>query len=151
MPSPALSGCTEWNLWQLDIQWPNDQQCQVNATSYVFLFHSWGKSMYTADSSTNWMRGLPNTNSCVQCTVKPNKPNVRVWSTERFIAGPSKENGWLMLQNPELLDSFQGENFIVTIWDEGCRMHIFLLMGWWWGSRWYSRNPMFSLKLPSSA
>ena len=33
---------------------------------------------------------------------------VRVWSRGRFSAGPSKENGWLMLKSPELSNSFWG-------------------------------------------
>ena len=29
-----------------------------------------------------------------------------------FLTGPSKENGWLMLKTPELLNGFQAEDFI---------------------------------------
>ena len=35
--------------------------------------------------------------------------NVRVWIRKRFIAGPSKENSWLVLKNPEFPDGFGGE------------------------------------------
>ena len=61
--------------------------------------------------------------------------NVRVWSREVFIAGPSKENGWLVLKNPELPDGFRGEAFIGNNCGEGCRVCGFLLIGWWWGNR----------------
>ena len=33
---------------------------------------------------------------------------VGIWSRERFIAGISKENGWLVLKNPKLPDDFGG-------------------------------------------
>ena len=59
---------------------------------------------------------------------------VRVWSRERFSAGPSKENGWLMLKNPKLPAGLGGEVFIGNICGEGCRVCDFLLIGWWWGS-----------------
>ena len=62
-------------------KWPT---CRMNTTLYVFLFLSWGNSVYTADSSTNRMRGLPNTNSCVQCTVKPNKPKCQGLEHKKF-------------------------------------------------------------------
>ena len=55
---------------------------------------------------------------------------VGLWSRERFIAGPSKKNGWLVLKNPELPEGCQGEVFIGKIWGEGCRVCDFLLMGW---------------------
>ena len=57
--------------------------------------------------------------------------NVGVWSREKFIVGPSKENGWLMLKNPKLSDGSQGEVFIGKISGEGCRVCDFLLIGWW--------------------
>ena len=47
------------------------------------------------------------------------------------MVGPSKENGWLMLQNPELQDGFEGEVFIVKIWGEGCRVCDFVLICGW--------------------
>ena len=34
--------------------------------------------------------------------------NVRVWSRERWIVGPSKENRWLMLKRLKLSSRFQG-------------------------------------------
>jgi len=37
--------------------------------------------------------------------VKPNR-NIGVGSREMFIAGPVKENKWLVLKNPELLHGF---------------------------------------------
>ena len=61
--------------------------------------------------------------------------NVGIWSRERFIAGPSKENGWLMLKKPKLPNGVGGEVFIGKIWGEGCRVCGFLLIGWWWGNR----------------
>ena len=60
--------------------------------------------------------------------------NIRVWCRERFIAGPSKGNGWLMLKKHQLLDGFQGEVFIGKIWGEGCKVCDFPLTGWWWGN-----------------
>ena len=61
--------------------------------------------------------------------------NIRVWCRERFIAGPSKGNGWLMLKKHQLLDGFQGEVFIGKIWGEGCKVCDFPLIGWWWSNR----------------
>ena len=52
-----------------------------------------------------------------------------------FIAGPSKENGRLVLKRPKLPDSFQGGVFKGNIWGEGCRVCDFLLIGWWGGNR----------------
>ena len=69
------------------------------------------------------------------------KQNVRVWSTEKFIVGPSKENKWLMFKSSELPEFFPNffflrrKIFIGKIWGEGCRVCSFLLVGWWWGSR----------------
>lgn len=37
--------------------------------------------------------------------------NLRVWSRERFVAEPSKENSWLMLKNLEFISGFPGEVF----------------------------------------
>ena len=37
--------------------------------------------------------------------------NIRVWSRERFIAGPCKEMGGLCPANPELLEGFQQSTF----------------------------------------
>ena len=71
--------------------------------------------------------------------------NVRVWSRERFIEGPSKENRWLTLRRPKLPDGFLGKIFIDKIWGEGYRVHDVLLMR----SQWGSRNLVLSLKLPS--
>ena len=45
--------------------------------------------------------------------------NVGVWSRDRFIAGPSKENRWLVLKAPELPDGFQGRIFKGNFWGEG--------------------------------
>ena len=61
--------------------------------------------------------------------------SVSVWSRERFIAVPSKENKWLVLKKPKLPDGLGGEVFIGKIWGEGCRPCDFLLIGWWWGNR----------------
>ena len=35
--------------------------------------------------------------------------NVGIWSRERFIAGPSKENRWLGLKRPALPNGFKEE------------------------------------------
>lgn len=71
--------------------------------------------------------------------------NIRVWSRERFMAGPSKKNGWFTLKRPELLDALGASIFKGKIWSEGCRVCDSLLIGWWWGNR----DLMLSLKLPS--
>ena len=55
--------------------------------------------------------------------------DVGVWSRERLIAGPSKENRWLMLKNLKLPNDFGGEVFIGKIWCEGSRVFDFLLIG----------------------
>ena len=57
---------------------------------------------------------------------------IGVWSIERVIAGPSKENGWLVPQNPKLPDGLGGKVFIGKIGGEGCKVCYFLLIGWWW-------------------
>ena len=76
--------------------------------------------------------------------------NVGVWSRERFISGPCKEIGWLMLKNPGLTRGFQGEVFIGKIWSVGYRVCDFLLIAWWWGNRACSKSLVLSLNLPSS-
>ena len=53
---------------------------------------------------------LPNASSCAGHTVRPTNQNVGVWSRERFIAGPCKVSGWLVL-NPELPRGFQQSIF----------------------------------------
>ena len=48
-----------------------------------------------------FMAELPlmlNASLCAQCTMRPNKQNVWVWSRERFTAGPRKETRELMLK-----------------------------------------------------
>ena len=45
-----------------------------------------------------------------------------------FIAGPSKENGWLMLQKPKPPSGFPREVFVGNMWGEGCRVDDFLLL-----------------------
>ena len=47
---------------------------------------------------------------------------------KRFIAGPSKENRWLILKRPKLLGGFTSKIW----WWGGCN---FPLIGWWWGNR----------------
>ena len=60
------------------------------------------------------------------------KTETSVWSRERFIAGPSKENRWLVLKNPELPSGFfRGEVFIGKISGVGCRVCDFLLIRQW--------------------
>ena len=58
-----------------------------------------------------------------------------VKESSAFIAEPSKEKRWLTIRKMKLPDSFQGEVFKGNIWGEGCRVHDFLLIGWWWGYR----------------
>ena len=51
-----------------------------------------------------------------------------------------------MLQRPELPNGFQGSVFKGNIWDEGCRVHAFLLIGWWGGNGvlfWESQSSAF--------
>ena len=46
---------------------------------------------------------------------------------------------------------FFWEKFLIeNMWGKGCNVYDFLLIGWWWGNRWCSRNLVFSLELPSS-
>ena len=58
-----------------------------------------------------------------------------------FILAPSK-NGQLMLKRPP--DGSQDN------WDEGCRVHGFLLIVWWSGNRVVSRILIISLLVPTS-
>ena len=67
----------------------------------------------------------------------------------RLISGPSKENGCLLLKNPELPDDFWGKAFIGSIWCEVCIKCGFLLIGWWWDKRLCSSNLLLGLRLPS--
>ena len=60
--------------------------------------------------------------------------NIRVWSRESFIAGSSRENGWLVLKRPKLPDGLRGHVFIGKIWGEGYRVCDFLLIVWCWGN-----------------
>ena len=59
--------------------------------------------------------------NCPTLVCMPNSPrgqtnwNVEVWSRERFIAGPSKENWWLVPQRPDFPGGFQGRVFIAKI------------------------------------
>ena len=62
--------------------------------------------------------------------------NVGVWSRERFIAGPIKENGWLVFKNPKLTEEFQQSIFKEKMREGHPRvyhqpMHKSLI-GWWW-------------------
>ena len=45
--------------------------------------------------------------------------------------GQGKAYRQFVLKRPELPDSFQGRVFKGNIWSEGCRVHDFLLIGWW--------------------
>ena len=47
-----------------------------------------------------------------------------------LIAGPSKENRWLMLKKLALPDGFRRKVFLGKILCEGCRVCDFLLIGW---------------------
>ena len=47
---------------------------------------------------------------------------------QSFIAGPSKENMWLVLKNLKFSDNLGGKVFIGKIWGEGCRV--------WLSSHW---------------
>lgn len=57
--------------------------------------------------------------------------NIRVWSREKFIAGPSRQKGWFVFKNLELPGGFGEEVFIGKIWGEWCRVRDFLLIDWW--------------------
>ena len=67
---------------------------------------------------------LPNRSSYAPCAVRPNKlRNIGVWSRDRLIAGPRKENWWLMLKRPELPPWFWGKRFLKAkygVWAAGC-------------------------------
>lgn len=56
------------------------------------------------------VRLLPNTSSCAQHTVRPNR-NFGICSRELFVAGPSKENGYLVLRIPKLPSGLGGKSF----------------------------------------
>ena len=73
-----------------------------------------------------------------------------IWRRKRFIPGPSKEDGWLVLKNLQLFNSFQGGVFIGTIWGDGGRVCGFPLIGWWWGTRVVLQDRVLSLKLAVS-
>ena len=47
-----------------------------------------------------------------------------------FIVEPTK-NGQLVLKRPRLPDSFWGRVLKGNTWGEGCKVHDFLLIGWW--------------------
>ena len=51
-----------------------------------------------------------NARPCAQHIARSSQ-NVRVSSTEIFIAGPGKENGWLMSKKPKLPEGFQQRTF----------------------------------------
>ena len=82
-----------------------------------------------------------------RCVVRPNlctrytqwgqrNGNIRVWSRKRFIAGPSKENWWLLLKSPELeLWHLSGKSFKVNSWGERVRLSSDWLFACWWGNR----------------
>ena len=60
--------------------------------------------------------------------------NLRVWSRERFMTGPSKENGSLVFKRLELPDGFLETVFIGKVWGEVCRVCDLPLIGWWWSN-----------------
>ena len=60
--------------------------------------------------------------------------HIRVWSRERFIAGPCKENGWLVPQKSRTPEGIQQSVFKGQVWEGDCRvcdqlMH-HSLIGW---------------------
>ena len=66
-------------------------------------------------------------------TVKPNKWERQSLEQRRFMAVSRKENGWLVLENLDVLDGL-GEGFLIgKFWGKRCRPCDFLLIGWWWG------------------
>ena len=77
--------------------------------------------------------------------------NVRVWSRERFMAGPSKKNRQFVLKRPELPDALGASIFKGRIWSEGCRVCDFLLIGWWWGNRDHAQPEVAVFHLRGSA
>ena len=54
---------------------------------------------------------LPNASFVCLIHSEAKQTETSVWSRERFIAGPSKENEWLLLRTPKVPDGFQGEVF----------------------------------------
>ena len=65
--------------------------------------------------------------------------NVRVWSRERFIAGPYEETGGFCPKSPELPEVF-GQTFLKARWGRWGRRLCDQLMHnslthWWWGNR----------------
>lgn len=119
-----------------------------------------------------WNLGLNicmlNPSSCVQGTVRPNKPNTGIWSRERLNVGPSNQNEGITLKRPKLPNEFQERSFYIPNLEEACRMCNPLLIGWLSGKRevfqesqssascfhpvWFQQVPcaLVSLKLPSS-
>ena len=61
--------------------------------------------------------------------------NIAAWRREKFMAGPSKKNKWLMLKKPKLPDDFQG-SVLKTVRECGggevteCVVHSYTVL-WW--------------------
>ena len=52
------------------------------------------------------------------------------FGTEKgLLKGQARRMGIVHAQNPQTLGWFSGENFLGKIWDEGCRVCDFLLIG----------------------
>lgn len=64
--------------------------------------------------------------------------NVGVWSRERFIAVPCKENGWLVPQKDPKLPKQNCRGFLKAMWGRwewqlSDQLVHTSLIGWWWG------------------
>ena len=60
------------------------------------------------------------------------KQNIRIW--KGLLKGQARRMGILHAQNPQILGWFS-EKSLGKIWDEGCRVCDFLLIGWWRDTR----------------
>ena len=139
---------------------------------YLMHFLIWveGKKINTTEYF--WNLGLNvcmlNPSFCAPVTVRPNKPNIGIWSRERLNVGPSKQNEGIMLKRHKLPNEFQERSFYIPNLEEACRMLKPLLICWLSGNRevfqesqssascfhpvWFQPVPcaLVSLKLPSS-
>ena len=83
-----------------------------------------------------------NASLCAQCTMRPNKQNVWVWSRERFTAGPRKETRELMLKKLNSLIVCK-RGFYRQ--DLGCRLQRVWLSSDWLAVGGYFRNLKYQL------
>ena len=76
-----------------------------------------------------------NSSSCAPGTVRPNKPNIGIWSRGRLNVGPSKQNEGIMFKKPKLPNEFRERSFYIPNLEEACMMLKPLLIGWLSGNR----------------